>query len=108
MDWTDNRPISEQYYEAAMEWVDAEAAASLLEDTKSAVLAQRIAMIGGDMAHNKAENAVKASDQWMEFLTKTVDARTHANRIKVKMEAFKMRFQEWQSSQANERLVAKM
>lgn len=108
MDWSDNRPISEQYYEVAMEWVDAEAAASLLEDTKSAVLAQRIAMIGEDMAHNKAENAVKASDQWMDHLQKINEARTHANRLRVKLEAFKMRHSEWQSSQANERLVAKL
>ena len=37
------QPISEEYRIVAKQWVDAEAAASLLEDTKSAVLAQKMA-----------------------------------------------------------------
>jgi len=98
----DNKPISEQFRIVAKKWCDADAAARLLEDSKSAVLAQRIAALG-DMAYNKAENQVKASPEWFEYIQKMNDAKRQANLYKVQMEYLRMQFSEWQSHNANRR-----
>lgn len=58
-----NAPLSEQFRLAAKDWVDKDSAASMLEETKSAVLSQRMAALG-DMAVSKAELQVKASPEW--------------------------------------------
>lgn len=104
---TDNRPWSEQYRLVAKAWVDAEAAASLLEDTKSALLAERMSMLG-EMAVNKAEMTVKASPEWKENLRTISMARQAANRLKVQMEYLKMKFSEWQSHEATKRTEARL
>ena len=97
-----NLPISEQFRVVAKKWCDADAAARLLEDTKSAVLAQKIATLG-DMAHNKAENQVKASQEWADYIQKMTEAKKQANLLKVQMEYLRMKFSEWQSHNANKR-----
>ena len=97
-----NQPISEEYRVVAKNWVDAEAAASLLEDTKSAVLAQKMAALG-DMPVSKAEMQVKASDDWTDFIEKMVDARKRANLLKVQLEYIRMRSSEWSSFEASKR-----
>jgi hypothetical protein len=102
-----NTPLSEQYLEAATEWVDAEAAASLLEDTKSSVMSQKM-LACGDIAVNKAEMLVKGSREWMDHLGKINQARTHANRLKIKLDYLKMRHSEWQSEEANNRTQARL
>lgn len=86
----------------AKAWVDAEAAASLLEDTKSAVLAERMTELG-DMAVNKAEMTVKASQEWKDNLRTISMARQAANRLKVQMEYIRMKFMEHQSANATAR-----
>lgn len=95
-------PWSEQYQIAGVDWAEKEAAASLLEDSKSAVMAQRQAMLG-DIAVNRAEQIVKASPEWMDYIEKTIEARKAANIAKVHMEAMKMRFQEYMNTEANHR-----
>jgi hypothetical protein len=104
------RTLLDQYAETAEAWVDAEAAASLLEDCKSAVLAERmaIAMDNGAKSIAAAEQAVKATVEWREHVTSIVEARKLANRYKVQLEYLRMRFQEWQSHEANNRLEAKL
>lgn len=97
-----NHPISEQYRLVAKQWVDAEAAASLLEDTKSAVMSQRMSTLG-DMPVSKAEMTVKASDEWSDYIKKMVSARKNANLLKVQLEFLRMRFSEWQSAEASKR-----
>lgn len=97
-----NLPISEEYRIVAKQWVDAEAAASLLEDTKSAVLAHRMAALG-DMPVSKAEMQVKASDEWFAFVDSVVEARKKANLLKVQLEYIRMRSGEWQSAEASKR-----
>ena len=97
-----NQPISEEYRVVAKNWVDAEAAASLLEDTKSAVLAQKMAALG-DMPVSKAEMQVKASDDWTDFIEKMVEARKRANLLKVQLEYIRMRSSEWSSFEASKR-----
>jgi hypothetical protein len=99
---TDDIPLSEQYRVTAKSWVDADAAASLLEETKSAVLA-RLMLSQGDMPVSRAEMNVKASDEWREFLTKMVEAREKAALLKVKLEYIRMKFHEWQSTEATKR-----
>lgn len=74
----------------------------MLEETKTAVLAQRMAALG-DMPVNRAEQIVKASPEWHEWIVGMVNARTVANLAKVKLEWVRMRFQEWQSENATKR-----
>lgn len=104
------RSLSEQFRVVAKNYVEADKAASLLEETKTAVFSQKVMrhMVAHDCAVNKAEHAVKASDDWLEHLTKMVEARSEANLLKVQLEYIRMRFAEWQSSDANERAERKM
>lgn len=97
-----NAPLSEQFRLAAKDWVDKDSAASMLEETKTAVLSQRMAALG-DMPVNRAEQIVKASPEWHEWIAGMVKARTTANLAKVKLEWVRMRFQEWQSENATKR-----
>lgn len=97
-----NLPPSETYRIAAKAWVELDGAAMLLEETKSAVLAQRMKALG-DMPVAHAEREVKASAEWGDFIKKMVDARTQANLAKVRLEYTRMKFMEWQSENANKR-----
>lgn len=102
-----DRPISEEFRLVAKAWVDAESAAHLLEETKSAALAQKMSA-HGDMPVNRAELTVKASAEWHEHLGKIVEARREANLRKVQMEYVRMKFNEWQASDANQRHERKL
>jgi hypothetical protein len=99
--------ISEQFRLAAKDWVEKDSAANMLEETKSAILSQRMAALG-DMPVSKAEMAVKASEEWRDFIERMVSARTAANLAKMKMEFIRMRFSEWQSKEATARAERKM
>lgn len=101
-----NEPLSEQYRLAALEWVDADGAASLLEETKSATFSQMVGKILDEnpkIAVNRAETLVKSSDEYKEFVSKMVLMRTKANRLKVQMEFLRMRFMEQNSREASAR-----
>lgn len=102
-----NQPWSEQYRLAALDWADKHNAASLLEETKTAVLAQRMKALG-DVPAAHAERDVKASQEWAEFIKGMVNARYAANRAKVKLEYMRLRFNEWQSAEANKRAEMKL
>jgi len=93
---TNNRPQSEVYRETAMRWADLDAAARMLEEGKSAVLAQRMAALG-DMPVSKAETAVKASDFWSDYIKRMVRTKTEANKAKIEVEYQRMKF--WESTQ---------
>jgi hypothetical protein len=97
-----NQAWSEQFRIVAKDWVELDKAATMLEETKSLVLSQKI-KAQGDIAHNKAEAIVKASAEWFDYVTRTVEARSAANLKKVQMEYLKMRFQEWNSENATRR-----
>lgn len=93
-----SEPWSEQYRLAAKDWVDKHAAAELLEETKSATLAQKVQpLIKDGMAVNKAEIQVKASDEWHEYLEEMVAARKAANLARVRMSWTQMKFKEEES-----------
>ena len=95
-------PISEQYRLVSKEWVDAEAAASMLEECKTPTMAQRMAELG-DIPVNRAETTVKASPEWHEYIRSMVEARKRANLLKCKLEYVRMRFSEQQSHEATAR-----
>lgn len=97
-----NMPWSEQFRVTAKQWVELDRAATMLEETKSAVLSQRMNALG-DMPVSRAEAAVKGSPEWVDFIKSMVDARTQANLKKVQMEYLRMKFSEWQSENANRR-----
>lgn len=97
-----NLPLSEQYRIVAKAYVDADSAASLLEETKSAVLSRMMVSLG-DMPVSRAEMQIKASNQWEEFVVNMVKAREKAAFLKVKLEYIRMKFSEWQSIEASKR-----
>lgn len=99
--------ISEQYRVAAKAWVDLDSAASLVEETKSAFLSQRMAALG-DIPVSRAELTVKASPEWSDYVTKMVKARTDANLAKVRLEWVKMKFSEQQSAEATARAESRL
>lgn len=104
---TSNLQPSEQYRIAAKDWVEKDSAARLLEETKSAVLSQRMKALG-DMPATHAEREVRASEEWFDFIEKMVAARTAANLAKVKKEWCRMKFSEWISMDATRRAEMKL
>lgn len=101
------QPVSKSWYESAHQWTDLESAASLLEETKGAVMAQMMTK-HGDIPVSRAEILVKASPEWMDHVEKIVRARTAANKAKIKCDFWKMKFWESQSQAATDRLEAKL
>lgn len=97
---------SEIYRLAGEEWSDLEAAASLLEDTKSAFLAEKISVLG-DMPVNRAEQTVKSTREWKERIEQTIEARRLANRAKVKLESIRIQIMQWNNDEANKRAEMK-
>jgi hypothetical protein len=102
-----NLPLSEQYRVVAKKWVDADAAANLLEDLKSAFLSQKMTELG-DVPVSHAEREVKASAEWDAYIVKMNNARKQANLLKVNLEYIKMQSMEWQSENANRRAEMKL
>lgn len=101
------RPQSELYREAALRWADLDAAARMLEEGKSAVLAQKMSALG-DMPVSKAEMAVKASPEWSDYIKKMVRTKTEANKAKIAVEFERMRFSEQLQDRADERHTNRM
>jgi hypothetical protein len=104
---SDNLPLSEQFRLIAKKWVDADAAANMLEETKSSILAKRMSELG-DMPVSRAEMTVKASIEWHEFIRTMVEAREKAALLKVQLEYIRMKFHEWQSIEATRRAEMKL
>ena len=102
-----NKPISEQFRIVAKQWVDADNAARMLEETKTAVLSEMMAA-QGEMPVSSAERNVKASQEWRDFIASMVEARTAANLLKVKLEFVRMKFSEQQSYEATSRAERRM
>ncbi len=99
---SNNLPWSEQYRVVAKQWVDADAAANFLEETKSANLARLMAK-EGDIPVSRAEMNVKAGLEWAICLKEMTDARQRAALLKVQLEYIRMKFMEWQSENATKR-----
>lgn len=104
---SEERPFSDLYQEAGEDWADKEAAATLLEDCKSAVMAQWC-VEQGDVPVNRAEQNVKASPKWERYITDMVEARKKANKARILLESIKMRAMEWHAKSANYRAEARI
>lgn len=102
-----NLSWSEQFRIISKRWVDADAAANLLEETKSAMLA-RLMAAEGDMPVSRAEMNVKAGKEWNDFVTSMVEARKAASLLHVQREYIRMKFMEWNSENANRRAEMKI
>ena len=107
MDHRLNAPLSEQFRLVAKKWVDADSAATLLEETKSAVLAQMMTACG-DIPVSRAEMQVKASPEWTAHIEKMVEARRAASLLKVQLEYIRMQSSEHQSQEATKRAEMKL
>jgi len=104
---TNEQSWSERYRLSANEWVSLDGAARMLEETKTAVLAQKMKSLG-DMPAAHAEREVKASEEWHDFIKQMVEARTAANLARVKMKWCEMKFSETQSIEATARHEARL
>jgi putative sterol carrier protein len=107
LDPSDDLPWSEKYRMAGEDWCDKEAAATILEDSKSAVMAQWQTELG-DIPVNRAEQTVKASTRWADYIRHAVDARKAANLAKIRLEVVRMKAMEYQSKEANTRTELKI
>lgn len=102
-----NEAFSDQWRRAALHANDLEAAASILENTRGAMLSQWKVELG-DIADNKAEKLVKASPKWLDLNQRMVDARTRANAAKIEADYLKMKYYETQGDKADERVMARL
>lgn len=101
------RPLSEQFRIVAKRWVDLDAAANMLEETKSARLSQWM-LEHADMPVSRAEMLVKGSNDWHDYLEAMVEARKEANLAKVQLDYIRMKHMEWTSANANQRHEARL
>lgn len=104
---SNDHPFSERYRLAGEKWVELEAKAQFLEDSKSAIMAQKQTELG-DIPVNRAEQIVKASADWAEHLHTIVEARKAANLAKINLDVAKMEFYESQSREASARAEMRM
>lgn len=107
-----NNPISEHFRVTAKEWVEADRAASIMEETKTIVFSQMVGKListsNAQMSVNKAEHTAKASEEYKEFVTQMVELRSKANLLKVKMEYLRMQHSEQMSREATSRAETRL
>lgn len=101
------RDFTEEWRKAADEWVSADSAARLLEETRSSVLAKWMGE-QGDVPVSRAESVVKGSERWRDYVTKTVAARTNAERLKIAMKYAEMKRFDQISKDATSRTEARL
>lgn len=100
--------LTERYRKVAKEFAELNSAASLMEESKSLCLAERMNMLDDDLSIAKREMMVKASPEWKDYIKSMVDLRTQANLKKAELEWIKMRFQEMMSEQATLRAETRL
>ena len=100
---TDDEPLSERFRIVARQWVEADKAASLMEETKSVVFSEMVAKLTGNdlkLPVNRAEILVKSSQEYKEFVITMTELRSKANLLKAQLEYIRMQFSEQQSQEA--------
>lgn len=89
------RSIVEEFRIVALQHVDAEGAANLMEELKTTTLESMKQQVvkdhGGEMADNKAERIVKSSPEWRKYITDMCDARKQAHKLKLQLEYIRMK-----------------
>lgn len=94
--------LAEQYRVTAKQWADAEAAASLLEETKSCVLSELAAQ--ADVASIAgSEREARRSPAFRDHIDAMVAARRQANVKKVHLKYIEMLFYSRQGADADRR-----
>lgn len=90
-----NSPVrtSEQYHAQALRWSDLDGKARSLEQLQEHELNKR-AKAYKDMSVAAAEREVKASQEWADYITEKVQARTSANDARAEMDTLAMRHAE--------------
>lgn len=105
------RPISERYRLAALDWVDKDAAARAYEDLRHTTrerMKQTLIEREGEMPDSHAERRVMATKEWEEYVRAGLAAKTEANKAKVYVDVLKMKFQEWIAADASARAEMKL
>lgn len=101
------RPISELFRIAGLEYADLNAAASLKEELRTATLArwkqEVVTQHGGNMPDNKADRLVRSSDRWVDYNKDMVETRRLADRAFVQRKYYEMVDREKQSAEATAR-----
>ena len=95
-------PLSEQYRIVAKQYIEANAAADILEELKSATLSQMM-QNHASLPVSRAEMMVKSSSEWTDYINSMVEARKTSNLKKAQLEWIRMKFSEQQSREATER-----
>jgi hypothetical protein len=87
------QPIAERFRIVALQYCDADAAASLMEELKTTNLAKMKASIiaeQGSMPDNTAERLAKCSDEWEEYVKAMCGNRAKATKLKLQLEYLRM------------------
>ena len=104
-----NLPWSEQFRIIAKRYVDADAAATLLEESKSATLSQMMLRLTDTISSvSGRETYVKASDEWHEYIETMIVARKNANLLKFQLEYIRMKHWENNNHDANKRAETRL
>ena len=82
---------AEAFRAAGDRWVKSDERARRLEELKDHTLAKRM-KARGDIAVAAAKRDVEATQEWADFLTEMVQARSQANRERIEMEYLHMKF----------------
>ena len=88
------RSIVEMFRIVALQYVDAECAANMLEEFKSTKLEQMktdVIESQGEMPDNRAERIVKASADWETFMKEMIQARSKALKLKLQLDFLRMK-----------------
>lgn len=85
--------FADQYRQQAEAWARSDGNARKLEAMKDAVLFKKMKALG-DKPIAAAERDVKASQEWHDFITEMVQARTSANEALGEMTYLQMKFEE--------------
>ena len=82
---------AEQFRTQGLKWVQSDERARKLKELKDHELAKRM-KARGDIAVAAAKRDVEATQEWADFLTEMVQARTQANRELIEVEYLHMKF----------------
>jgi hypothetical protein len=108
-----NAPLIDAHKEAAelakrgQEWADADGVARLLEETKSTLLAQ-IASEHAKESAAKADLLAKADERYAVHIKGMVEARTRANKAKVKFDTYKAYVEMLRTNASTDRAMMQM
>ena len=106
-----DKPLSELYRLAALEWADKYSAWYTMSENKTttlAVLKSREIEMDPRLSEAKAERMAKNTVEWQEYMTKLCQLHKEALKLRAYKESVDMRYHEEQSAQANARHERKM